>query len=120
MLFNDNGSERFDFTNGFVLEGCLPDYLVNFYINTCYAKKYNLSKVDPDDFCKFIKFIDQYPNKILCIECMGNQLITYLNTYGHMVSSHDWNLLKQIFNKYKIKELYICMHNVIIRKYACK
>ncbi len=114
-LFNDNESIKcINFSNEFVLEGSLPDYLVNFYINTFYASKYNLSKVNSCDFYKFIKFIDQYPNKVLSIENMINQLITYLQKYGKMIDSSDWNSLKYIFEKYKIKELYMCIHNVKI------
>lgn len=118
LLFCDNkfdDANYLDFTNEFVLEGSLPDYAVNFYINTCYASKYNLSKIIPSDFCKFIQFIDQYPNQILSIENMKNQLITYFNKYGSLILSDDWISMVQIFNKYKIKELYMCIHNAMIK-----
>lgn len=115
MKLFTNSSDCISFNDEFVLEGSLPDHIVNFYINSCYSKKYDLSKISPCYFYQFIKFIDQYPTNVLCIENMTNQLINYLDTNGPLIPRSDFDSMKQIFTKYQNKELYICMHNIKVK-----
>ncbi len=89
------------------LEGTLPKYAINVYIETCYKRKFNINRINPQDIIEFLKFIDQYPTNVLSIELLEHQIIDYF--VKHNIKSND--TLKELCLRYRLKLLCLYIHN---------
>ena len=64
---------------------------------------FNINCIKPDDLISFLKFIDQYPSKILSIDKIENELVIFMNKYK--IDSNDY--IKNIASRYRLKYLYL-------------
>jgi len=106
-----------DFNELIVLEGSLPPDLINMYIDSCYSHKFNFKKIQPNDIKKFIRFIDQYPTTVLSIDRLEKTIIdsfTENNISYNDSETTAASSLKDICIKYKLKCMYLDIHNKTI------
>jgi hypothetical protein len=89
------------------LEGKISENTMNEYINSCHVGKIRLGLVKRDEFINFIKFIDQYPTRFVSIDLIEDQIIEYIDN-NKIVYCH---YLENICNKYKLKRMYLDIHN---------
>jgi hypothetical protein len=94
-------------TDDIVLEGNLPKYLVNMYLNSIISKRYNLVTICPDDIFKFVKFIDQYPSDVLSIDKLELDLVEYFEENDIQLNE----MIKSLCFRYKFKYTYVYFHN---------
>lgn len=104
--------ESADFSEPVDLDIDVPEYIINLYIKSTYTKKFEIRKIKPYDFIKFIKMIDQYPTQILSIKRIEHKMLKYINSMHHDDLCDDMiNYLSEIIKKYELKLLYIWVHN---------
>ena len=100
-------SDTHSFDQPVELEGSLPQYVINLYIQSMYELSFNISKIDPMDIFDFIKFVDQYPTSSLSIDSLEGDIVKYFNE-----RNIDYNdTMKEICNRYGLKLMYMDMHN---------
>ena len=102
--------ESIGFVDKFVLEGSLPKEIINKYIVSCYTGYFDTDCFNEshDHYIDFLKFIDQYPTICVSVDKMENHIIKYTKTQN---SGQDLEYLKIICNKYRMKRLYVALHN---------
>jgi hypothetical protein len=111
-----------DFNDPITLSGDMPEYLMNMWIGSMYTKKIDMKNIEPMDMKSFLKHIDQYPTDFLSIDIMEQKFVEYYNAIEQkLLAQYDTSTLKcDIFNdsylkdiccKYKLKRLYLCIHN---------
>ncbi len=102
-FFHDN---EFVKEGGAEITGDMAPYLINVYLNQNFSQNVDLSQIPSDHIFSFIRFIDQYPSSILCIDLIELNLIEYFDT------NSMWYLIDQsiqdIFKKYGLK--YVHQH----------
>jgi hypothetical protein len=101
-----------DFNDPLVLEGELPPYLINMYIDSCHTQSIDFKKIHPNDIYQFIRFIDQYPTKFLSIDRLERNIVDYFTSNN--ISYNDPKMaisLKDICKRYKLKYMYLDIHN---------
>ncbi len=110
-IMND---ESFKFDDLIILStsAIIPSYLINLWIFSSYTRRFDINSVNKEDFVSFIKFIDQYPMDCLSIDQIDNSLVVYMEE--HKIVPDDY--LVSICMKYKLKVLYLLIHNNKIKK----
>ncbi len=88
--------------------------MINMYIETCYTHNFNINEINSCDLISFLKFIDQYPSDYLSIDIIENQLVNYLKI--HSIKPNDYII--KISLRYKLKVMYIFIHNYNIENQA--
>jgi len=81
-FFKDNDSVN----NGDAeIEGKVPKYLINLYLNQTLSGHIDLSQIDPSDIFEFIRFIDQYPSQVFAVNLIEQHLVQYItiNSMSH-------------------------------------
>lgn len=105
-LFEDMIS-HIDFKEPIELDPGIPEYVINMFIQSCYTQQINIDDIGPEDFMKFIIFIDGYPTDYVSIEHLEDDLIEYMK--NNVIGMND--RLKDIIKKYKLKKMYLYCHN---------
>jgi len=107
LIFKDIEFNHLD--GDIVLEGDMPIYLVNAYLDAITTgQKFNLNLVKPVDIFKFLKFIDQYPSDVLSIDRLGElQLSKYIDLNNIKFTDY----IKNICDRYQFRYIYLSMHN---------
>jgi hypothetical protein len=100
--------DQYDMTESIVLEGSLPCYAINQYIEACSGTPFKLKNIHEDDFISFLKFIDQYPAVQISIPGIEDQIIQYVTRYNTRQEAY----FKTIYARYDLKKLYLHMHNL--------
>lgn len=95
-----------DFTDDIVLEGVMPKYAVNLYIQTIYGRPFDINEIKIPDIFNFIRFIDQYPSTQLSIDLFERFIVRYFN--DNNIEYND--MMKDIALKYKLRILYLHIH----------
>ncbi len=106
--------ESADFNEPVDLNLDVPVYMMNLYIDSTYTQKFNINKIKPYDFIKFLKLIDQYPTKFLSIDRIEMHIIKYIDNEKNIIDI-DMDYLIGMIKKYELRIMYIWMHN---RKYV--
>jgi len=101
----------FSFNDTIVLEGHLPECIINEYIDSIFTSRFDLNIVQPELFKSFIRFIDQYPSVSVSIDRMEMQIINYIDNNKQTVQ-YD-NFLKEICLRYRLKHIYARVHNTM-------
>ncbi len=94
-----------DLSQGIILNGNLPKYAINLYIQSCCTNNFNINKIKKSDIINFIKFIDQYPTNILSIGLLELDIIKYIDKFG--IKYNDNTFLLDICKRYGLKSMYI-------------
>jgi hypothetical protein len=100
--------DQYDMTESIVLEGSLPCYAINQYIEACSGTPFNLENIHENDFISFLKFIDQYPAVQISIRGIEDQIIQYVTRYNTKQEAY----FKTIYARYDLKKLYLWIHNL--------
>ena len=117
ILFLKESSEYLDFKDVFTLSGSLDYYLINMYIESCYSGTINLIMVGPSDIMQFLRFIDQYPTESLSINKLELDIVDYFDnllkdkTEDKINNNTFDSELEVMCEKYKLKCLYLFIHN---------
>jgi hypothetical protein len=98
-----------NFDDPIILAGSIPIYVMNMWIESIYTKIFDITEIQPNDIICFLKHIDQYPTDILSIDKIEQNLIEYFDMMQYNVSYDMY--LRDICHKYKLKRLYLCLHN---------
>jgi hypothetical protein len=98
-----------DFDEPIILSGSIPMYVMNLWIESMYTKVFDITEIHPNDIIYFLKHIDQYPTDILSIDKIEQNLIEYFDTMQYNVAYDMY--LRDICHRYKLKRLYLCLHN---------
>lgn len=114
LVFLQDIHQNCNFDDLIILNGRLPKYIVNHYINASYTGKFVLNNINPLDLSVFIKFIDQYPTAIISIEKLERQIIKFFD--DNKLNCTYFDDLKDIFIRYRLKYLYLHMHNLLCIK----
>lgn len=109
MILLRDMDEHLSFNNLIVLTGNVPKYIVNHYINASYTGEFRLANIKPSDLSVFIKFIDQYPTTIVSVDRLEEQIIQFFD--NNKLNYCDFDDLKNIFIRYRLKYLYLHVHN---------
>lgn len=96
-----------DFSHPIVLNGCVPKYVMNLYINSCYTNRFDINRIEPSDIKQFIKFIDQYPTRRLSLEILECDIIKYFDE--HHVTYDEF--MTSLILRYRLKFMYLHQHN---------
>ena len=109
MLFLNDIIDSCDLSETIELSGNsrLPVYAINAYIDSSYTGQFDLRIIDPADIDQFIQFINQYPTSVVSIDLMENMIINYFDSNKITISQS----MKEIFVRYRLKCLYLYMHN---------
>ena len=106
-IFKDNCMINFNET--IVLEGGMPKYLVNIYLDSILSGQIDLNDIDPadpKDMLQFLRFVEQYPSTVLTIESLELQLIRYIESNN--IELNDDYL--ELFTRCKLKRMYYYLH----------
>jgi ankyrin repeat protein len=97
-----------------VLEGNLPEKIINQYIASAYTGFFDTQCVEEseDHFIDFLKFIDQYPMTNVSIDKLEHWIIGFIETHSMNLSRPDIEYLKLVSDRYMMKRLYIVLHNL--------
>lgn len=106
LLLNDI-TDIADFKDIIILSGNLPKNVINQYISSCYTGYLKIEKIDPIYFIDFLKFIDQYPTVHCSLDKIQSQIVNYMER--NKIEHNDFFV--EICSKYKLKHLYLYMHN---------
>jgi len=90
----------------------LPEYVVNNYIHASYTNRFNIDLIKYNDLMIFFRFIDRYPTTILSIDKFENQIIKMIET--NRFNKENLLVIKSIAVRYKLKHLYLVIHNKLI------
>ena len=108
LLFLRDVCKNCNFDEPIILTGSLPKYLMNHYINASYTGEFFLADVKPPDLKVFINFIDQYPTTTISINNLEQQIIQFFD--HNKLDYTNFDDLKDIFIKYRLKYLYLYLH----------
>ena len=75
---------------------------MNQYIKSCLDGVFDFETIRPDNFIQFLKFIDQYPTKILSIDQIEKEIIMYM--IKNQIQPNEYIL--NMCTKYQLKRLY--------------
>ena len=64
---------------------------------------FNIDDIQPDDLIPFLKFIDQYPSKVLSIDKIENEMTIFMNKHNILSNSY----VEEICSRYRLKYLYL-------------
>jgi hypothetical protein len=103
--------ENADFNDPIELSGAMPEYLINMWIGSMYTGKIEMNKIKPGDMMSFLKHVDQYPTDCLSIDTMEQSLVEYYDAIEQKCDIFNDPYLRDICHKYKLKKLYLCIHN---------
>jgi hypothetical protein len=103
--------DQYNMIDYIVLEGSLPCYAINQYIEACNGSLFKLKNIHEDDFIIFLKFIDQYPSVQISIRGIEDQIIQYVTKYNATKEVY----FKTIYERYDLKKLYLHMHNLKLK-----
>jgi hypothetical protein len=101
-----------DDTDKIILEGTIPKYIINEYIQSCYTQIFDINFINKEHFIDFLKFIDQYPTSVISIDLIENQIIRFINRYDIPIN----NMIEYICSRYQLKYLYLYMHTKLNKK----
>lgn len=90
----------------------IPKYIINHYINASYTDTFDLNCILPSDITAFIRFIDRHPTTIISIEKLEKQIIDFFEK--NKLNYNDD--LRNIFIRYRLKYIYLHMHNNMLKK----
>ena len=108
IIFLKESIDILDFSDDHItLGGSLPPYLINIYIDSCHTGSNKLNRIAPGDIIQFIKFIDQYPTQTLSINKLEFKILEYFENEEIVCGSE----LDDICDRYKLKLLYLYLHN---------
>ena len=113
LIFLQDIHQNCNFDHLVVLNGKIPRYVINHYINASYTGQFALNDIEPSDISTFIKFIDQYPTTVISIDGLEQQIIQFFD--DNKLNYMDFGDLKDIFIRYRLKYLYLHMHNKYIQ-----
>ena len=99
--------DNYDCKEPIELEMNLPKYVMNLYIGSCYSGSFGKRKIESKDTLNFVKLIDRYPTTILTVDKFEYEIIEYLKKN----SIRSDNYIKGLCERYKMKYLYIHLHN---------
>ncbi len=114
ILFLKESKDFLDFNEIFTLSGSLDYSLINMYIDSLYTGKINLMLIEPKNIIEFLSFIDQYPTESLSINKLEQEIV---DLFEQNVPSEETNKisfsskLEEMCEKYKLKSLYLLIHN---------
>ncbi len=86
-----------------ILNGEMPKYLIIIYLQSIYDHQIDIDDILKEDFKQFIKFIDQYPTKMLTIDLIEEDMIIYMNNNKIIIDEYFINICK----KYQLKYMYL-------------
>jgi len=111
---NSHSHSIHDSDDVIVLEGKLPKEIINHYIDLAIhgIRIIDLNIIKPADFINFLRFIDQYPTIYLSISLIENLIIRYMDQNN--IRYNDY--LKDMSIRYKLKNMYLDMHNKKMKK----
>ena len=98
--------DTYSFDQPVELEGSLPEYVINLYIQSIYALSFDIDKINPVDIYDFLKFVDQYPTSSLSIDLLEGDIVKYFNE--KKINYND--TMKEICDRYGLKLMYMDMH----------
>ncbi len=102
-LFNDIDLEYRELP---VLTAPLSEHILKMYIQSCYDHWFCIDNIDSmEDFKQFLKFIDQYPTKIVSIDKLEKQIVKYL--YKNKILCNYDQYIKDLCTKYQLKYLHL-------------
>jgi ankyrin repeat protein len=110
--------QMIDLTHGFVLQGNLPEKIINQYIASAYTGFFDiqLSSIEDSEehFIDFLKFIDQYPMTNASIDKLEHWITGYIETHSHIMNQNqeDIECLKMMCDRYMMKRLCVVLHNL--------
>ena len=133
ILFNYNGSSYYghrslvfdpiiclreikdvaNFDQQIELSGQMPRYMINLWIRSMYTKQINIEKIMPCDMVAFLNHVDQYPTDFLTINTLELNLIKYFDD-DQMHDNELLEYLRNLSHRYKLKYMYLWIHNKII------
>jgi len=102
-----NNLSTFDSSEPIILEGKQSSYIINLYLDSCLTQSIDLDKIKAHDFSEFLKFIDQYPSRYISIKNLEMQIIRYIDSHNLEITQ----LIKSLCHRYKMKYLYLYIHN---------
>ena len=79
------------------------DRIIYLYLDFIYHEKYDIYKINKNEFISFIKLIEKYPTKKMSLDKMENIIIEYI--YNNDVTMNDE--LMKIIERNELKYLYI-------------
>ncbi len=112
ILFLKESADILDFEDIITLSGSLDYYLINMYIDSCYSGTINLMMIEPRHMMQFLNFIDQYQTETLSINKLEIDIVDFFDKVQD--ESYDFSSngeLGIMCEKYKMKCLYLFMHN---------
>lgn len=110
MLVINDIIDNCNFSECMMLETKLPQYAINLYVHASHTSLFDLKLVSPNDISEFIKFIHQYPTTVLSIDKLAKDIISYFDS--NKINYNEE--LKKIFVLYKLKYIYVHMHNRLL------
>ncbi len=101
-----NNIDEYDNEELPVLSCHVSEYVIRKYLQATYDEKFFLDEILLQDFIEFLKFIDQYPSKVISIELLEKDLIKYICTKKIPVD----DFLMNICLKYQLKYMYLFIY----------
>lgn len=106
---------KYDDDEPFVLSGSITKKSMNHYIDGSCCGKFNISDIDYSDILQFMKFIEQYPTKIIFLEKLEGSIIDYFEDgykdnkmLRELIAGQEMN---DLITRCRLKYLYLYLHN---------
>ncbi len=90
----------------------VPKYIINKYLQSCYDYNFDIEYIKPCDIIHFLKFIDQYPTNLLSIDQLEFEIIDYFEKNNIIFD----DFINTICIRYQLKNMYLNIHNIILKK----